>query len=236
MANRDGTPLGRINNTARDLYETQGPGIGSGAGALDYLLKWGVDPATDCNVLEIGFGEGKLFAAFQERGCNALYGVEFAQAAIDAARVLCAQNSRAPQPILAFLDVSHEPLPLRDNSVDYAFCTETLEHLSNPYFMFCEVKRVLRHRGLFVLSFPQPARSLGYGGGDHGQIYPSFLLRDSFERFAKQLYFSVVAREENGSSDWYLLKNYKRDGIVDVFEVISGNYDERELYGCLEGF
>ena len=81
-----------------------------------------------------------------------------------------------------------------------------------------------------------PEDNLGYGGGEHAHIYPGFLRRDSFERFMKQLYFKQVARVENGSSAWYVFRNYKGDGVVDAFSIVSGNYTEEELFSCLDSF
>jgi SAM-dependent methyltransferase len=135
---------------------------------------------------------------------------------------------------LVHMDVSHEPLPFVDDSFNVVFCTETIEHVANPYFAVAEIKRVLEHDGLFVLAFPMPEDNLGYGGGQHGHVYPGFLLRESFERFMMQLYFRAPCRQANGSSAWYAYRNAKQGGkMVDIFSVIAGNYTEEELYGWL---
>ncbi len=44
--------------------------------------------------------------------------------------------------------------PLPDNSMDYAICAETMEHLPNQYFFFQEVARILKPGGIFLLTTP----------------------------------------------------------------------------------
>lgn len=47
-------------------------------------------------------------------------------------------------------------LPFENNSADFIFCLEVLEHLENPTFFFSEVNRVLKNTGKLVLSVPNP--------------------------------------------------------------------------------
>jgi len=50
-----------------------------------------------------------------------------------------------------------------------------------------------------------------------------------------QLYYKLIERNEHGNSAWYLFENIKEGGdIVDVFHVISGNWDEETLYGWMK--
>lgn len=49
-------------------------------------------------------------------------------------------------------------LPLRDESVDFLFCTETLEHLSDPWTAAHEFLRVLKPGGLFMVQSPNAHR------------------------------------------------------------------------------
>lgn len=224
--------LCKINPTSRECYAAQGPGIGAGVSTLEHfeaLSGRRMQPTDVC--LDIGCGDGQTLKTFrQERSIRKTHalGVDIALA--------CKPVANDFGFYLKILDVSHQPLPHSDDSIDLAFCTETIEHLSNPYHMVCEVKRVLKHEGLFTLAFPMPEDNLGYGGGQHAHVYPGFLMKDSFERFMMQMYFKQVAYRPNGSSAWYVFKNYKGPGIVDVFEVISGNYTEQQLYGCLTDF
>jgi SAM-dependent methyltransferase len=52
-------------------------------------------------------------------------------------------------------DIS-QGLPFEDEFYDYVFAVEVLEHTTNPYNIFKEVKRILKPGGYFVLSVPNP--------------------------------------------------------------------------------
>jgi len=107
--------------------------------------------------------------------------------------------------------------------------------------MIAELKAAMKHGAVFVLSFPMPEdngpysgrEDEGYGPGNHAHVYPGFLLRESFERFMMQMYFRLEFRMQNGSSAWYVFRNYAKDDMVDPFKMISGNYTPQALYGCL---
>jgi len=203
-------------------------------------------------ILDVGFGMGGVIVQAAAVGCAHIAGVDIAEASIhtvldkldlvprdEEGYPSLAESLHYVMPSgskisLALLDVSHDCLPFDDNSFDIAFCTETIEHLSNPFFAVSEIKRVLVPDGLFILAFPQPARNLGYDGGQHAHCYPGFLLKDSFMRFMRQLYFRACIYRENGASDWSAWRNYKGPGQVDVFHMISGNYTEKQLYECLD--
>lgn len=226
-----------IERDAKTSYAAQGPGVGAGGEAVKWLEeKTGIVVDRGHGVLEVGFGQGGLIDEALLRGCSPIAGVDIATACVESWRARRPEYSDHVVPELLTLDVSHEPLPHADDIFDFAFCTETIEHLANPLHAVAEVKRTLKHEGIFVLAFPMPEDNLGYDGGMHSHPYPGFLLKDSFERFMKQLYFKLLVRKENGSSAWYAFKNYKGEGIVDVFSVLSGNYTEEGLYGCLNDF
>jgi SAM-dependent methyltransferase len=52
-------------------------------------------------------------------------------------------------------DIS-QGIPFEDESFDFVFAIEVLEHTTNPYNIFKEVKRILKPGGYFVLSVPNP--------------------------------------------------------------------------------
>jgi ubiquinone/menaquinone biosynthesis C-methylase UbiE len=223
----------KINSTSHVCYMHQDPGVGAGADALARFEKYiGHAVPAEQTYLDVGFGDGRLVNALLDTANAAqVYAADIA----DACRTLpLRKHARV---CAMFLDVSHYKMDkVPDDSVDVAFCTETIEHLSNPYHAVADIKRAVKHGGYFVLSFPMPENNLGYGGGQHAHVYPGFLLRESFERFMMQMYFAKCSREENGASAWYVFKNYKGPGMVDTFEVIAGNYNEEELYSCLRSF
>ncbi|MGB9879250.1 MAG: class I SAM-dependent methyltransferase [Anaerolineae bacterium] len=56
---------------------------------------------------------------------------------------------------------SHLPLvgnalyiPIRDETIDFVFCASLIEHISDPWRLLKEIKRVLKSRGYCYLSFP----------------------------------------------------------------------------------
>lgn len=214
-------PVDRINSTAEPAYKRQDPGIGGGREAMKRY-----PPPEGSVILDVGFGGCEIAKVAIERKCK-VFGVDIAEASWGRA-LTEGLIQKGFSPII--LDVSHQPFPLPDNIVDWVYCTSTVEHLSNPYFAFSEVKRVLKDRGKFVIQFPMPESCLGYGKGKHAQVYPGFLLRDSFERFMLQLYFRKIERAENGDAAWYLFENCKNGPIVDLFKIVAGNFDESTLY------
>lgn len=100
-------------------------------------------------VLDIACGEGygsylmSMNAAF-------VYGVD-----IDAATVAHADKKYSSlKNNIAFKQGSVTNIPLEDKSVDLVVSFETLEHIAEHEQMMKEVKRVLRSRGMFVVSTP----------------------------------------------------------------------------------
>lgn len=231
--------MDQINPTAMPAYTQQGPGVGGNETAVQMMTEMTsvkLDPTH--KILDVGFGAGGVIVNGVRVGCEFVAGVDAAAASIEHLKrpdMIGEEESWRHFVQLVQMDVSHERLPFDDDTFDIVFCTETIEHLSNPYFAVVEIKRVLKHDGLFVLAFPMPENNLGYGGGEHMHTYPFFLMRASFEMFMKNLYFRAPVRRENGASAWYCYRNAKEGGpIVDLFHVIAGNYDERELYGWLD--
>jgi len=47
-------------------------------------------------------------------------------------------------------------IPFPDESYDFAFCIEVLEHVPNPFATLGEIHRVLKPGGVLVLSVPNP--------------------------------------------------------------------------------
>jgi len=227
-------------------YSTEGEGIGADAGAIEVMEKNTLHRLqVDSRVLEIGFGAGYcILECLRRCPMGKVCGIDAAQMSLDGTleRVRVAQanenDTLTASPSLYLLDVSHHFVSWQESSFDFAFCTETIEHVANPFYMVSNVKRVLRAGGVFVLAFPSPLDNLGYGSGKHAHIYPFFLVPESFERFMMQLYFKLDFKMQNGSSMWYVYRNYKGPEMVDVFKMISGNYEgeEQQLYGCMDIF
>ncbi len=49
-----------------------------------------------------------------------------------------------------------EGTSFENDSFDYIFCIDVLEHLKNPFFVLNEINRILKKEGLLILSVPNP--------------------------------------------------------------------------------
>ena len=218
--------------TAMDAYRRQGAGIGAGALAFDWLQEAGLSAPWDA-VLEVGCGA----CDFVRKACELQDVVNIT--AIDAAWASI-QNALhlGDKRINAFhMDVSHDTIPMTSNFFALASCTETLEHVANPYHALAEVKRVLKPNGLFVVSFPMPEVCAGYGPWQHSFVYPGLFMEAEFNRFMQQIYFAELARgTANNYIGWRIYANYKSTGMVDIFEVMASDMDEEGLYGMLKPY
>ena len=217
--------LKKINCTAKETYKFQGAGIGTGEEASKRY-----PPDKDAFVLDIGFGDCKLVKNI-EQYTHHIFGIDIAEASIEKAnKEGLTQRFFVP----LNLDVSHDKIPFVDNFFDYVYCLETMEHLSNPFFVVAEIKRVLKHNGKFIITFPMPEKNLGYEGGQHAHVYPGFLQRESFKQFMMQLYFKCFEHIENGDTSWNVYINKKEgDMVFDAFHIITDNATKEELYGWL---
>ena len=76
-------------------------------------------------------------------------------------------------------DLANESLELEDNSLDYVFAIEVIEHIENPRRFLREIQRVLKPGGRFVMSTPSC---------DSFRARLSMLLRGYFPAFCKSDY------------------------------------------------
>ncbi len=58
-------------------------------------------------------------------------------------------------PDVLIRDIS-QGIPFPDGSYDFVFCIEVLEHVPNPFGTLSEFHRVLKPRGVLILSVPNP--------------------------------------------------------------------------------
>ena len=194
-----------------------------------------VEPGS--RALELGFGQGEALRKLKGLGCH-VWGIDGGRASLEGA---CNPNAEEPGkakpggfideiPCL-WMDISRDKFPFLDNFFDVVFCTETIEHLENPYHAMCEAKRVLRPSGTLVISFPRYEDNGGYDGGEHAFVYPGLFTREGASRFFMQLYFRRLFYDENGATAYMVFENVKQANQTDPITVTMGNYKEEDLYG-----
>ena len=101
-------------------------------------------------ILDVGCGDGN-FSILIGKVCKAkeVYGIEISEEGVEMARkngVKCYQ-----------LDVDEDNFPFEDNYFDAVTALELIEHLFDPDHFLDEVYRVLKSKGIFVLSTPNLA-------------------------------------------------------------------------------
>jgi SAM-dependent methyltransferase len=119
------------------------------------ILDVGAFPGTLLKLLRVTVGEPGFMAGVGLEGSDEFvadlrrYDIEFHKVNLD--------------PIIHVDDPGVQTLPTRipydDASFDFAFCTETLEHLLDPLVTLREIFRVLAPRGVFLMTTPNLARA-----------------------------------------------------------------------------
>jgi 2-polyprenyl-3-methyl-5-hydroxy-6-metoxy-1,4-benzoquinol methylase len=97
-------------------------------------------------ILDVGCGDGYFCQEFIKMG----YIVSGIDISIEALKIAKKNN---PKGNFIIHDLS-ENLPFKDNYFDFIWCSEVLEHLLLPYFLLCEIKRVLQTNGKLFLTVP----------------------------------------------------------------------------------
>jgi ubiquinone/menaquinone biosynthesis C-methylase UbiE len=96
------------------------------------------------NYLDIGAGSGELIemikSEFDVRDCRACDYTD--------------KLMRIPGQQVDIVNLNREVLPYHDSSLDLVTATEVIEHLENPRHFLREISRMLKPRGLCVLSTP----------------------------------------------------------------------------------
>jgi len=101
-------------------------------------------------ILDVGCGDGN-FSMLMGEACRAkeVYGIEISEKGVEMARKNGVKCYR--------LDVDEEDFPFEENFFDAVTALELIEHLFDPDHFLEEVYRVLKPKGIFVLSTPNLA-------------------------------------------------------------------------------
>ena len=121
----------------------------SGTIELEHYHRYFValDLVKDKSVLDIASGEG-FGSEILSRQAKSVIGVDISADAVAHA------NMKYSRDTLNFAQGSATEIPLPDQSVDIVVSFETIEHLSDHSTMMSEIKRVLKPKGLLLISSP----------------------------------------------------------------------------------
>lgn len=103
-------------------------------------------PKLESKILDCGCANGALMEQLVEAGYQNLIGTD-----IDDYR-----SSSAKQFIFKKADLCMEAMPWPDNTFDAVLSSQTIEHLENPYNFLRESARVLKPKGICIISTPNP--------------------------------------------------------------------------------
>ena len=102
------------------------------------------------------------------------------------------------------VDLDNFSIPEKHGFFDSAFCFETIEHLTNPYNCFLEIKNILKKDGILFLSIPNVRT-------EHNTIYPGLLYPVSnFIYFLDQVAFEIINHRVHDKAFYqevFILKN-----------------------------
>jgi SAM-dependent methyltransferase len=99
------------------------------------------------DVLDVASGEGYGAALLAQVACSVV-GVEYSEPTVHAAA------GNFPRSNLRFVRADARVLPLADACMDAVVSFETIEHFDRQDEFLCEIRRVLRPNGMFIVSTP----------------------------------------------------------------------------------
>lgn len=134
----DGTPWPRL----AEWWLTEVAGDPAYEMVVTPLLFEVLQPEPGATYLDLGSGEGRVMRALEDAGATAV-GVELSERL---ARVAGTSTAVATIPAI----------PIREHSLDGAYCVLTLEHLADHVAVFEELARVVRPGGMFALVMNHP--------------------------------------------------------------------------------
>jgi len=105
-----------------------------------------LEAKSSSSILDIGCGRGNFL-----KKCY-YYRDDLRLSACDIEDVL--ENDIRNKVEFKILDLNTEKLPFAEATFDVIICSHVIEHLSNPFFVFQEIIRVLKPRGVLILETP----------------------------------------------------------------------------------
>lgn len=180
------------------------------------VVKRFVDPMklpVESKIIDLGCGHGYFLDAMRERGFKNIIGITLSPDDID----LCKDKGHAVSARdMNFLDQV-------DESIDFLFCRQSLEHSPFPYLTLLEYNRVLKPGGRLYIEVPQPdAETLEEDKPNHYSIlgrtmWLSLLKRTGFD--VDWYDYEMPVQRNDASQSWtekYFIMVCTRRRSVDV--------------------
>ena len=179
--------------------------------AIEHLHRYSfaLNYIENCEVLDIACGEG-YGSNLMSKKAKQVYGVDIDEDVIRSAKKKYNRTN------LFFKVGSTSNIPLEDNSVDIITSFETIEHHNEHHKMMIEMKRVLKPKGIVIMSSPD---KLYYSDKRNykNQFHIKELYKEEFETLVKKYFSHVQMLSQtyiNGSS---LLLDDKNQECLDIF-------------------
>lgn len=185
--------------------------------SIDHLHRYAIvsDYIKDKIVLDIASGEGYGSNLMSEKA-SFVYGVDIDDYTVQEAKLKYKKDN------LEFITGNTSRIPIEDNSVDIVVSFETIEHHNEHDEMMAEIKRVLRPKGLLIISTPD---KLYYS--DNRSFNNQFHVKELY----KQEFTDLISR--NFSKMQLLTQKYSNGNSIIQDEtthnellIFSGNYEE----------
>ena len=195
-----------IKDSHKDYYNNvEGP-IG-GSDRFEWVVRNFFKNVHNKKILEIGCGEGGLLEMLRQS--NHVWGVDISESGV---------HKTLDKGIFCHhADASNETLPFDSEFFDVVITLETIEHVENPHRMLWEVKRILKEKGILLISIPGEKVY-------HPFIYPGLFAKKSFSMFLEQMGFHIERVSGWGQapllSHWSQRVRERRRGFLIFFERI----------------
>lgn len=184
--------------------------------AIEHLHRYNIalQYVTNKIVLDIASGEG-YGSNLLSNSAEKVYGVDISITAIQNAK------EKYKKPNLNFIVGKADEIPLPDNSVDVVVSFETIEHHNKHVEMLVEIKRVLKHNGILIISSPD---KLQYSDKPKykNPFHQKELYKEEFESLIAG-YFKELKCYDQRFLTGSLIKSGDNSGDISFF---NGNYNE----------
>ncbi len=146
-------------------------------------------PVKNKTILDLGCGFGDHAERYIKKGARKVYGID-----ISGKLVKTAKKRNIPKTAFSVYDLNKK-LKFRNNYFDIVVASLSLHYIKNLKRLIKEIKRVLKPKGIFCFSVPNPVLSSGlkkYNPKNHSFLY---LLGEVFDKNKKRIIYGNYFKE-----------------------------------------